>query len=286
MRLLSTIAGLLLGLAILAANAEAAQDRTFLTSDGVRLHYTESGKGRTIVLVPGWTMPAWIWDAQISDFSRRFHVVAFDPRSQGESEIAPSGYEPFRRGEDIADLIHQLGPEPVLLVGWSLGVLDVLAYVHTHGDARLAGLVLVDNSVGEDPPPPPPRPERHHRGPPVPREVVMRHFVAGMFHSRQSQSYLDRLTQACLRTPEDAAAALLAYPVPRSFWKEAVYATERPVLYVVTPRLAGQAANLSQHHPSAESVVMQGVGHALFVDDAARFDATMQSFIRRRVWPP
>jgi microsomal epoxide hydrolase len=284
MRLISTITGLLLGLAFLLANAEAAQDRTFVTSDGVRLHYTESGRGSTIVLVPGWTMPAWIWDAQITDFSRRFHVVAFDPRSQGESEIASSGHEPFRRGEDIAELIRQLGPEPVLLVGWSLGVLDALAYVHEHGDSHLAGLVLVDNSVGEDPAPPPPRP-MPRSGRPVSREVTMRRFVAGMFRRPQTRSYLDRLTQACLRTPQDAADALLAYPVPRTFWKQAVYATDRPVLYVVTPRLAGQAANLSQHHPAAESVVMQDVGHALFVDDPARFDATMQSFIRRRVWP-
>ena len=51
-----------------------------------------------------------------------------------------------------------LGPRPVLLVGWSLGVLDALAYVHTHGDAALAGLVLVDNSVGEEPAPVPRRP--------------------------------------------------------------------------------------------------------------------------------
>jgi microsomal epoxide hydrolase len=286
MRLIATITGLLLGLTLLLATAEAAQDRTFVTSDGVRLHYTESGTGRTIVLVPGWTMPAWIWNAQITDFSRRFHVVAFDPRAQGESEIARSGYEPFRRGEDIAELIQHLGPEPVLLVGWSLGVLDALAYVHEHGDGRLAGLVLVDNSVGEDPPPPPPSPRlAPHVARPVPREVTMRRFVTGMFRRRPAESYLDRLTQACLRTPQDAAEALLAYPVPRTFWKQAVYATNRPVLYVVTPRLAGQAANLSQHHPSAESVVMQGVGHALFVDDAARFDAMVRNFIRRRVWP-
>ena len=44
---------------------------------------------------------------------------------------------------------------PVLLVGWSLGVLDALAYLHAHGDAAVAGLVLVDNSIGEEPPPPP-----------------------------------------------------------------------------------------------------------------------------------
>ena len=73
--------------------------------------------------------------------------------------------------------------------------------------------------------------------------------------------------------------------MPRSYWKEAVYSTDRPVLYVVRPRLAGQAANLPPHRPNAETVVMRGVGHALFVDDPAGFDALVESFIRRRVWP-
>ena len=283
MRVVAAIA-LLAALACLAPRPAAAADRSFLTSDGVRLHYIEAGHGHVIVLVPGWTMPAWIWDAQIADFSRHFRVIAFDPRAQGDSETARSGYDPQRRGEDIAELIGSLGPEQVLLVGWSLGVLDSLAYIHADGDARLAGLVLVDNSVGEEPAP---HPLRHAAasGRLLSREARMRLFVRSMFARPQPAAYLDRLTATCLRTPEDAAAALLNYPEPRSFWREAVYATARPVLYVVTPRFAGQAENLRLHHPYAEAVVMQGVGHALFVDDPSRFDALLADFIRRRVWP-
>ena len=119
----------------------------------------------------------------------------------------------------------------------------------------------------------------------LPRETMMRNFVRGMFHKPQPPAWLDRLTAACLRTPEPAAEALLAYPVPRTYWKEAVFSTGKPVLYVVTPRLAGQAENLRAHRANAESVVLTGVGHALFVDDPARFDALALDFIRRRVWP-
>ncbi len=274
---------LLTALCLVPPGRAAAADREFLTSDGARLHYTETGHGHTIVLVPGWTMPAWIWDAQIADFARHFRVIAFDPRAQGDSEAAPSGYDAPRRGQDIAELIRELGPDPVLLVGWSLGVLDVLAYVHTHGDARIAGLVLVDNSVGEEPAPLPPR-HRLAPRPPATREARMRLFVRSMFARPRPPAYLDRLTASCLRTPEDAASALLNYDEPRSFWKEAVYATARPVLYLVTPRFAGQAENLRLHDPSAESVVLRGVGHAMFVDDPARFDALVGDFIRRRIW--
>src|SRR5215467_13653812 len=92
----------------------AAQDRYFITSDGVRLHYLEAGPrtGHTIVFVPGWTMPAWIWQPQLQAFARRYHVVAFDPRGQGESDAPAHGYEPNRRGQDIAELVAHLEPVP------------------------------------------------------------------------------------------------------------------------------------------------------------------------------
>lgn len=288
MRVARAIAVVAMLLSLLAASARAA-DGWFVTSDGVRLHYIESGPGpgkggHTIVLVPGWTMPAWIWEAQIAAFSRQYHVVAFDPRSQGDSEIARDGHEPGRRGQDIAELIRHVALDPVVLVGWSLGVLDALAYIHNDGDQRVAGLVLVDNSVGEDPPPPPMRLPLHaHRH--VTRATMMHDFVRGMFRHPQSAAYLERLTETCLRTPEPAADALLSYPLPRSYWKEAVYSTLRPVLYVVTPRLSGQAESLRAHDPTAEAIVLQGVGHALFVDDPQRFNALVENFVRRRIWP-
>ncbi len=270
---------------ICASGTAHAADRSFMTSDGVRLHYTDTGRGHVIVLVPGWTMPGWIFDRQIQAFSRAYRVIAFDPRSQGDSEIAPSGHEPFRRGRDIAELLGQVGDPAPLLLGWSLGVLDVLSYVHQFGDARIAGLVLVDNSVGEEPAPVAqrgPRLRRPRR--PASREAAMHAFVVSMFRTPQSLDYIDRLTETALRTPPEAAAALLNYQVPRSFWKEGVYATNKPVLYLVTPRLAGQADNLAAHHPGAESVVLQGVGHAMFVDDSNRFDGLVLDFVRRRLW--
>lgn len=262
-----------------------AADRWFTTSDGVRLHLIEQGSPAAppILFVPGWTMPAWIWKGQLAAFAPYFHVVALDPRGQGSSDVPDEGYTYRRRGQDIAEVVQALGGRRrVLLVGWSLGVLDSLAYVHDHGDRALAGLVLVDNSVGE-PPAPVVRERLPRRGPPVEREVAMRRFVASMFRRSPGPAYLDELTETALRTPPDAAAALLAYPVPRTYWREAVLSVRKPVLYVVRPHLAAQAANLAADSPTAETLVFEGAGHALFVDEAARFDAALADFIQRRV---
>ena len=113
----------------------------------------------------------------------------------------------------------------------------------------------------------------------------MRAFVAGMFRTPQPAFYLNNLTEAALRTPAADAALLLRYPVPRSYWREAIFATAKPVLYVVRPGLAGQADNLLKDRPNTDIAIFSGAGHALFVDDAARFDALMQHFILTAVWP-
>lgn len=271
---------------LLAGRAHGA-DLAFTTSDGVRLHVIDEGPkdGHTLVFVPGWTMPAWIFQAQISAFSRAgYHVVALDPRGQGDSDVPTSGYDQNRRGRDIGELIERLGREPVLLVAWSLGVLDSLAYVQQSGDVRLAGLVLIDNSIGEDPPPTPSVVPRS-RGPRVEREERMRRFVSGMFRSKPGPKYLARLTETALRTPPEAAAALGNYSVPRTFWKEAVYSVQKPILYVVRPRFAAQAGNLAAKDPVAETYLFSTAGHALFVDEPDRFDSVLQGFIRRRIWP-
>lgn len=269
----------------------AGQSRHFTTSDGVRLHYIEAGPQdrslppRTVLFVPGWTMPAWIFERQVAALSRQFRVVALDPRSQGESQIATSGHDHVRRAKDIAELVARLGGGPVVLVGWSLGVLDTLAYVRGHGDSRVAGLVLIDNSVGEEPAPVAPPPLGGPARPKPPREVAVRAFVKGMFATPQPQAWLERLTRAALRTPEGIAQQLLAYPVPRTWWKEALYSTTRPVLYMVRPKWTGQAENVRAKHPSAEVMVLDNtVGHALFVDDPAGFEARLRDFLRRRVW--
>ncbi len=282
-----TILSVLIAACLLLPGVAAAADRFFTTSDGVRLHYIEAGPsfGPTLVFVPGWTMPAWIFQRQIAFFSRDYHVVALDPRGQGDSDIPQTGYEPYRRGADIGDLVAALGGRRVLLVGWSLGVLDSLAYVHQAGDGKLLGLVLIDNSVGEDPAPSAGPRVPAGRPPRASREEAMARFVRGMFHRPQDEAYLEQLTDTALRTPPYASAALLSYPVPRSFWRDAIYTVRKPILYIVTPRLAGQAENLQLRHSDVRSDIYMDAGHALFIDDGDRFNAEMLDFIRTQVRP-
>jgi microsomal epoxide hydrolase len=226
-------------------------------------------------------MPAEIWRAQIEHFAAAHRVVAFDPRGQGASAVPRDGYRVERRARDIAELLDQLGPRPVVLVGWSLGVLEALAYVKFHGAQRVQALVLVDNSIGEEPPPKSdptflPRLKKD-------RVKTVNGFVRGMYRQPQPESYYQRIVAASLQVPLDGAVALLSYPYPREFWKNALYATDLPVLYAVTERFRGQGENLKKHRPEAWVEVFPRAGHALFVDEAERFNQLLDDFLRQAV---
>jgi non-heme chloroperoxidase len=118
-----------------------------VTNDGVALHYVERGEGQPLLIVPGWGMSVRWFSGQLEDLSDRMRVIAFDPRGQGDSDKVSRGQRMARLARDIEDVIVGLEIEDVVLVGWSLGVSSVLAYVDVFGTGRLSKVVLVDGGT-------------------------------------------------------------------------------------------------------------------------------------------
>src|SRR4029450_2849895 len=72
--------------------------------DGVSLRVIEAGKAGTgpeLVFIPGWSTGADIWRHQIDTFAKTHRVIAFDPRSQGDSTKTTSDNTPESRAHDL-----------------------------------------------------------------------------------------------------------------------------------------------------------------------------------------
>jgi len=271
---------ILCGIPLAAASEVRVESSYFVTSDGVRLHVLEVGlpvPGTPVIaFVPGWSMPAAIWRAQLAALGTHHQAAALDPRGQGQSQIAADGYTAGRRADDIAEFVVRY--PKVVLVGWSLGALETLEYTRLHGEAKLAGLVLVDSSVGEPPVPP----ASDFRGALKRNRVqTIDQFVRAMFRTTRPDTELAALSDGALQLPLEASLALLAYPYPREHWRDAAHAVRVPLLYVVTPQFAEQAQNLKRNRPQTEIAVFEHAGHALFVDEPARFNDLLENFVRR-----
>jgi pimeloyl-ACP methyl ester carboxylesterase len=110
----------------------------------VELRYVDEGSGRPVVLIPGWMASVEFFRHQLQHLARRRRVLAYDPRSQGQSERPGAGNTFTQRGRDLDAFLTTLDLRDVVLVGWSYGSYDAYAYLRDFGTDRVAGLVVVD----------------------------------------------------------------------------------------------------------------------------------------------
>ncbi len=257
---------------------------TFITSDGVRLRVLETvprapagalaNTMPVVAFVPGWSMPANIWQPQLAALGAGRRIAALDPRGQGDSEIPVRGFDIERRAADVREFVARY--DRVVLVGWSLGALEALQCVHRYGDARLEALVLVDSSVGEDSPPAPAT--RFIEALQQDRRATIKAFVREMFSSSRTAPELDALVDAALRMPLEASLSLFPRGIPREHWRDIARRFSKPLLYVVTEQFAAQARSLLQNRPGTRIAVFETAGHALFVDEPDRFNQLLVDF--------
>lgn len=124
-----------------------ALTNSFLTMDGVRLAYDDSGSGPAVLLVHGFSCKAAHWALQREALiAAGFRVIGIDLRLHGRSDAPTHGQRISRLGKDVRELIEHLNLESVALVGHSMCVSVSLAYFSLYGTDRVAAFVAVDQS--------------------------------------------------------------------------------------------------------------------------------------------
>ena len=262
--------------------AAPVQHHTFTTSDGVRLHYIEAGRGeKTIVLIPGWLMPAAVFEKQFEALSTSYRVLALDPRSQGLSEVTKLSHAPKRRIQDIAEFLKAAHVKDFVLAGWSLGVLESLDFVANYKPKGLRGLILIDNSVGEGRPPASRRSNfAQTMNDPVKREQYMRTFSQDIYRKPPPPMLAKAVLDSAMQAAPDVAIQLLNQPYPRTYWSETLQKQQIPVLYAIRPWLKeqGDALQKKRARDLITIEMFDRAGHALFVDEAESFNQAVLKF--------
>lgn len=260
----------------------------FVVSQGIKIHYLAKNmndrRKASILFVPGVMMPAWIWEKQLDYFSENYRVVAMDTRSQGGSDQASEGHYALSLAKDIKAVVDELELEPLVLVGWSLGVPEVVNYAaHFASSGRLIKLVLVDGLVGIDPT------VSFYRSTvdywmqfQTDRLAKTREFVELIFKQPQSEAYLEKLTETALLTPTNTVMALIDNYLLQDF-RPLLPRIDVPTLIATVegPRLA-YMQHMQELIPRSRLEIFESAGHALFVDRPEDFNRVLESFIEER----
>lgn len=121
-------------------------------SQRLRLHYADWGNkdAPLLILLHGGRDHCRSWDWTAQELRDRWHVIAPDLRGHGDSDWSPDAdYTMAAFVYDLAQLIHQLGEEPVTIVAHSLGGQIALRYAGLYPGKVLR--VVAIEGLGESP---------------------------------------------------------------------------------------------------------------------------------------
>jgi non-heme chloroperoxidase len=280
-----------ISLGSMRAHAESTTGSSHMVEvgNGVSLRVIEAGKpgdGPVLVFIPGWSTGADIWRRQIDRFAPTHRVIAFDPRSQGESTKTTSGNTPETRAQDLHALLDHLSVREPVLIGWSQGVQDIAAYVERYGTKELAGIVLVDAAVSDGADGMAARSEE--TGAQFKMFAVYQahqnEYLHGMMRAiiskPQSDNAIEGLVNTGMKTPPDVGVGMLVADMFGVNRTPALKKIECPTLIIASAKsfeLSRQQAAGNQI-PHARLEKVDDTAHAVFLDQPDRFDELVRNF--------
>jgi non-heme chloroperoxidase len=265
--------------------------------DGVTFQAYEWGNpsGRPIVFIHGIYQSALSWIKQIGDtaLAAKYRLIAIDLRGHGASD-KPDGPDFYRDGkrwaDDMTALLDALNLRKPVMVAWSYGGRVLNDYLGANGDERLGGIVYVavrSTAVQTDELPDAISGRRRaeaNRDANSPDPLIFirgtREFVELCFGKPPTEQEIALLTAASMQTPLYVRRQLAGRPVT---YDEVLRKIRVPTLIVqgdkdavVAPSIARITAKLVPH---ATLSIYHGIGHSIFFEEPARFNAELAAFV-------
>jgi pimeloyl-ACP methyl ester carboxylesterase len=244
--------------------------------EGLALHSTVQGEGKTIIFVHGWTCDDTTWDSQVPAFSDDYRVVTLDLPGHGKSD-SPATAEDFSMdlfAAAVEAVRAEVGAQRVVLVGHSMGAGVIRKYALNYPD-RVAGLVAVDRTLDVRAWT---KPER--RGEPSTRERRAAR-IETMFVDSTPKELRDRIMAMMMGASEETAQGSRdAMAAPSNQSDQLILA---PALTVWgETRMLDPDFETRDLVPNWEEARLPGTGHFLMMEQPEAFNAILRKFIEDR----
>ena len=113
----------------------------FITGEGKKIAYSDTGCGDTVVLLHGYLESGLVWGALAESLGSRFRVVSIDLPGHGQSDIIAEIHTMEALAQIVKKVLDYLKAGKVLMIGHSLGGYVTLAFLELFPEA-LAGYSL------------------------------------------------------------------------------------------------------------------------------------------------
>ena len=259
-------------------------------SDGVRLHYSTTGRTAAppVVLIQGLGADKQLWTLQRLALARQYRTIALDNRGAGRSDKPYGEYSLEQMADDTLAVLDHAGAADAHVVGASMGgvIAQILALRHPH---RVRSLTLACTACTQHAW----RQELLAEWAEIAQQRGMRamtnaaaRWTIGPRSFRRISPAIGWLGPLALSRPSHAFAAQVGAILAASEeLRDELGRIRVPTLVMVgnqdilTPR--GDAEELAERIPTAELVVISGAAHGFMVEHGTTFNRILLEFLGR-----
>jgi non-heme chloroperoxidase len=109
----------------------------------IRLHITDAGEGRPIVLIHGWPLSDEMYEYQYNDLiNKNFRIIGITLRGFGKSDKPYGAYDYDVHASDIKTVLNKLEIKDAVLGGFSMGGAIAIRFVSADNEAQVSKLAL------------------------------------------------------------------------------------------------------------------------------------------------
>lgn len=265
--------------------------RDIRSRDGLVLAGYENGNrhGPEILFIHGFSQCSLCWNNQFSSpvLSNDFRLIAFDVRGHGASEkpVDPRRYADDKLfADDVHSVMEAFNLRRPVLVGWSYAGRIVGDYLEAYGTRRIAGINYVCARTNND---------AAYNGPGTKflgdmsgsdleaNVRATRAFVRACYEKQPRPEEFEAVFDYNMLVPPGIRGAHLSRPASDG---GILAKLDVPVLVTQGSEdklvLRGLGELTAAVVPGARFSLYEGIGHAPFAEDAARFNRELAEFVR------
>ncbi len=121
----------------------------FIIYKNAKIHFTDTGKGKPVVLLHGFLENSKMWNYLIPNFSKSNRIIAIDLLGHGQTESIGYIHTMEEMANAVQEVLKSIQIDEAIFVGHSMGGYVSLAFVEQFSH-KVKGLVLLNSTSFAD----------------------------------------------------------------------------------------------------------------------------------------
>jgi len=252
-----------------------------------RIYYRDSGEGKVLVLLHGFTEDQVIWDHFVKKLKNEFRIITMDLPGHGRSEIVSDVHSMDLMADCVNSLLNHLKIRKCVMIGHSMGGYVTLAFANKF-PGKLRGFGLFHSHAAADTQEARINRERTINLIDLDKTGFIREFIPVLFDPSNVNKYKKEimlLKESAAKIEKRGLIAALQGMKERVSHTDLLKYTRLPVLFIIGKNDSRVPPELSLQHAilpgQSHILLLDDVGHMGFIESKNITLSTIKAFILR-----